>query len=138
MTKYLKRSVMAFVLLDNLLTNLTKNIFMTRWIREGGCKQCGSCCKEIYLTMTPAQTRSRLFTSLSIKWICWLFDFTFLRLDHENNSLVFTCRHLTPEGKCGNYFWRPNICRNYPLVDYFKEPKFLPGCGFTARERHPQ
>jgi Fe-S-cluster containining protein len=85
--------------------------------------------------MTPAQTRSELFTSVSIRWISWLFDFVLLRIDHENNALVFTCRNLTPEGKCGNYFWRPNICRNYPLVDYFEEPKFLPGCGFGAKLR---
>jgi Fe-S-cluster containining protein len=85
--------------------------------------------------MTPAQIRSRLFTNLAVRWIGWLFDFIFLGIDAENDYLIFTCRHLTPEGKCGNYFWRPNICRNYPLVDYFEEPTFLPGCGFSAKPR---
>jgi len=131
----MKRLLMLFVLLDNVLTNLTKKIFGTKWVLTGKCRQCGTCCREIYLTMTPAQTRSELFTSVSIRWISWLFDFILLRIDHENNALVFTCRNLTPEGKCGNYFWRPNICRNYPLVDYFEEPKFLPGCGFGAKLR---
>lgn len=129
----LKRLIMIFVLLDNYLTNLFKKPFGSKWKRTGQCRQCGNCCREIYLTMTPAQIKSRLFTNLSIRWITWLFDFILLRIDYENDSLVFTCRHLTAKGKCGNYTWRPNVCRNYPLVDYFEEPKFLPECGFSAR-----
>ena len=127
----MRRFLLLFVLLDNWLTNLAKKIFPTKWKRTGSCRQCGQCCKEIYLTMTPAQTRSKLFTTLSIKWITWLFGFILIRVDRENNSLVFTCRYLTPQGKCGNYRWRPNVCRNYPLIDYFKEPKLLPGCGYS-------
>jgi len=126
----MKRIILILVILDNFITNLTRKLFKTRWALTGKCKQCGNCCREIYLTMTPAQTRSKLFTKISIKWVSWLFGFIFLRIDYEHNSLVFTCRHLTREGKCGNYFWRPNVCRNYPLVDYFEQPKSLPGCGF--------
>jgi Fe-S-cluster containining protein len=128
----MKRLILIFVILDNFLTNLTRKLFPTRWTLEGQCRQCGNCCREIYLKMTPSQMKSRLFTNISIRWISWLFDFNLLRIDHEHHYLVFNCKHLTPEGKCGNYFWRPNICRNYPLVDYFEEPKFLPGCGFKA------
>ena len=128
-----KRIVICFVLLDNWLTNLAKKPFRTRWIRIGKCNQCGNCCQEIYLSMTPAQTRSRLFTRIAVKWICWLFDFILLRVDYPHQALVFTCKHLTAEGKCANYRWRPNVCRNYPLVDYFTEPRFLPGCGFAAK-----
>ncbi|MDD4178724.1 MAG: YkgJ family cysteine cluster protein [Candidatus Margulisbacteria bacterium] len=133
--KMLKRFIMIFVLLDNVLTNLTKKIFRTRWQLTGKCRQCGNCCKKIILTMTPAQTKSPIFRQIAIAWISWLFDFILLEIDYQHNNLAFTCQHLTKEGKCGNYFWRPNICRNYPLVDYFAEPKFLPGCGFNARDR---
>jgi Fe-S-cluster containining protein len=130
-----KRLFIILVLGDNFITRLIKNIFPTRWVITGKCKRCGNCCRAIYLTMTPAQTRSRLFTTLSVRWISWLFDFILLKIDRENNSLVFTCRHLTPAGSCANYRWRPNVCRNYPLLDYFEQPKFLPGCGFTAKLR---
>jgi Fe-S-cluster containining protein len=127
---------MTFVLLDNLLTNLPKKyLFKTRWKLEGQCRQCGNCCREIYLKATPRQMASRFFLRLAVAWICWLFDFILLRIESESCYLVFTCRHRLPDGRCGNYFWRPNVCRNYPLVDYFDEPKVLPGCGFGGRER---
>jgi len=129
--RFLKRFLISFVLLDNLLTNLPKKIlFKSRWKLEGKCKQCGVCCQEIYMKITPKQLSSKFFTNLAIKWTCWLFDFILLDVDYENYYLVFTCHHRRPDGKCGNYFWRPNVCRNYPLVDYFDEPKTLPNCGF--------
>lgn len=134
--KLLKRMIIGFVLLDNFLTNFPKKIlFKTNWVLQGKCKQCGICCQEIYLKITPRQLSSRFFTNLAIKWTSWIFDFILLRIDYDNYYLVFTCKHRQPDGRCGNYFWRPNICRNYPLVDYFEEPKMLPGCGFSTRLR---
>lgn len=130
----MKRLIMILVLLDNWLTGSAKKIFPTRWKRAGKCNQCGVCCKEIYLKMTPGQMKSPLFTTLAVRWISWLFDFILLRIEREYDYLVFTCKHITPGGKCGNYFWRPNICRNFPLVNYFKEPKFIPGCGFNSKK----
>lgn len=130
-----RKFVLAFVILDNYLTNLTKRFFPKRYKLAGKCRQCGNCCRQIVLTMTPAQIRSKLFTDLSVRWTSWLFGFRLLEIDHEDHSLVFDCRNQTLEGKCGVYCWRPNVCRNYPLVDYFDEPKFLPGCGFTAVKR---
>ena len=129
----LQRIIILFVLLDNFLTIFPRKLlFPTRWVVHGKCKQCGNCCKEILLTMTPRQISSRFFTNLAIRWISWLFGFILLRVDYENRYLVFTCKHRCADGKCGNYFWRPSICRNYPLVDYFEEPKLLAGCGYKA------
>ncbi|MBN2057432.1 MAG: hypothetical protein JW782_01365 [Candidatus Saganbacteria bacterium] len=131
--KYLKRFIILFVLLDNLLTNLPgRYMFKSHWRIEGRCKQCGICCQEIYLKITPAQMKGRLFRRIAVAWICWLFDFIYLRTDYSFNCIVFTCRHRLSDGRCGNYFWRPSVCRNYPLTDYFTEPKLLPNCGFRA------
>ena len=85
--------------------------------------------------MTTAQIKSKFFTNLAIRWISWLFDFILLEVNREYNYLAFTCKYCLADGKCGNYFWRPSVCRNFPLVDYFTEPKLLPGCGFSARPR---
>ena len=124
---------MIFVLLDNYLTNIPKKIFFrTKYQLTGSCKRCGQCCKGIYLQISPNQIGSKLFRSLAIWWICWLFDFILIKIDYDNKYLVFTCKHVQKNGSCGNYFWRPNVCRNYPLVDYFKQPSFLPGCGYSA------
>ncbi|OGC25129.1 hypothetical protein A2291_07035 [candidate division WOR-1 bacterium RIFOXYB2_FULL_42_35] len=132
----LKRLIIILVLLDNFLSQIVKNyILKPRWKIEGKCKQCGICCEEILLKATPRQLSSKLFMDIAIRWISWLFDFILLRVDYENGYLVWTCKHRCPDGKCGNYFWRPNVCRNYPLLDYFEEPKFLPDCGFRAELR---
>ena len=129
----LKRFIISFILLDNFLTTIPKKLlFKTRWKLQGKCKQCGNCCCEIYLKITPRQLASRLFTKLAVAWISWIYDFKLLNIDYDNFYLVLTCKKTRPDGKCGDYRWRPNICRNYPLVDYFEEPKFLPDCGFKA------
>jgi Fe-S-cluster containining protein len=134
--KFIKRFLIMFVLLDNFLTNLPKKLFFkTRWVLDGKCKQCGRCCQQILMKASPRQLSSPFFMKLAIGWTCWLFDFIFLHTDHENGYIAFTCKNLKKSGSCGNYFWRPNVCRNFPLVDYFEEPKILPWCGFRARRR---
>lgn len=133
---FFKRFIISIILLDNCSTNFPKKLlFKTRWQLEGQCKRCGICCQEIYLKITPRQLSSKLFTNLAIKWISWVFDFILIKIDYENYYLVWTCKHKLVDGRCGNYFWRPSVCRNYPLVDYFDEPKFIPGCGYSARKR---
>ena len=102
---------MVFVLTDNWLSNLAKKPFPTKWKKTGQCRKCGNCCREIYLTMTPRQIQSRLFVNVAVKWISWLFDFVLLRIDYEQHSLVFSCKHLTADNECGSYAWRPNVCR---------------------------
>ncbi|OGB87816.1 hypothetical protein A3J44_00035 [candidate division WOR-1 bacterium RIFCSPHIGHO2_02_FULL_45_12] len=134
---FFKRSIISVILLDNFLTHFPKKLlFKTRWRLEGKCKQCGACCQEIYLKITPRQLSSKLFTALAVKWIGWVFDFILLRVDYDNYYLVWTCKHKQAGGRCGNYFWRPSVCRNFPLVDYFDEPGFIPGCGYGASKRN--
>mgnify|MGYP001606063823 CR=1 FL=1 len=129
----LRRIIMVLVIFDNFIINLIKKVLGSRWILTGKCQQCGTCCQQIVMTMTPAQVKSRFFTDLSIRWISWLFGFQLQAVDEENCAIIFGCQHLTPDNKCGNYRWRPNVCRNFPLVDYFAEPKLLPNCGFRAK-----
>ena len=83
---------------------------------------------------TTSQMKSDLFRNLAIRWISWLFDFKLIRIEKERNYLVFECEHLTADNKCGNYSWRPSICRNYPLLDYFEKPTFIPGCGYSCEK----
>ena len=112
-----------------------KYIFRTKFVLKGKCNMCGNCCKRILLKITPEQINSKLFMKIAIKWIEWIFDFIFLDIDYEDNYLAFTCKHIKPDGKCGNYLFRPNVCRNYPIVDYFKKPVLLPDCGYKAKSR---
>jgi len=132
--RVLKKSIMLFILLDNFLSNLNKRIlFRPRYQLTGKCRQCGNCCKRILLKATPGQMASRLFRTIAISWIEWIFEFRLIDVDAERGYLAFSCVNQNPDGTCGNYFWRPNVCRNFPLVPYFEEPVFLPGCGFSSK-----
>jgi len=133
MARLIKRFLLSLFLFDNFLVQKLKNVFPHQYKIQGKCRQCGECCKGIYLKMSSNQMRSSFFRNICIRWISWLFDFILLKVDFENQYLVFTCKHKGEDGKCLNYAWRPPVCRNYPLVDYFKKPVFLPGCGFSAK-----
>lgn len=133
--KYLKRFLISIMLLDNLIMQGLKKFFPTRHKIAGTCRQCGVCCQEIHLKMTPRQIYSKFFRDLCIRWLSFLYDFYLLRIDYPRNYLVFSCKHKGKDGKCQNYFWRPAICRNYPLLDYFEKPVFLKGCGYEVAKR---
>ncbi|MBU0574148.1 MAG: hypothetical protein ABIJ26_05315 [Candidatus Margulisiibacteriota bacterium] len=132
--KHLKRLIISVMVLDNAVVQGLKKLFPHKYKITGRCKRCGNCCREIHLKMTPRQIRSEFFRNLCIKWLVWLYDFILLEVNTEYYYLSFTCKHIGEDGKCQNYTWRYNICRNYPLLDYFEEPKFLPGCGFKKME----
>ena len=130
MQTFLKRLIISVMVLDNFIVQNLKKLFPHKHKITGKCKQCGQCCRGILLKMTPRQIKNEFFRDLCIRWLSWLYDFILLEIDAENQYLIFTCKHLGQDGKCQNYFWRYNICRNYPLLDYFEEPRFLPGCGY--------
>ncbi|MCX5751726.1 MAG: hypothetical protein NT099_08725 [Candidatus Saganbacteria bacterium] len=129
----IKRTILVFMLFDNFVMQGLKRLFPHKYKIAGKCKQCGLCCEEIHLKMTPSQIKSNFFRNICIKWISWLYDFILLKVDFEYKYLAFTCKHKGIDGKCLNYTFRPPVCRNYPLLDYFKEPAFLPGCGFCSK-----
>ncbi|NQU17652.1 MAG: hypothetical protein HQ564_06250 [Candidatus Saganbacteria bacterium] len=133
----IKKIILLFVLLDNFVSTRLKALFPTQYKIAGKCKMCGNCCKEIRMKIAPAFFSSKFFTDLVIRWISWLFDFYLIKIDFEHHDLVFSCNNRGEGGRCNNYFWRPSICRNYPLLDYFKRPVFLPGCGYCCLEEDP-
>lgn len=131
----LRKMVLSLVLMDNFLTNLARKPLRTRWILSGKCKKCGRCCREIHLKIDPRLLNNRFTFSLITMWISWLFCFYLKRVDRRRNYLVFGCKKLKWNGQCGAYYWRPNVCRNYPLVDYFEKPALIRGCGYKPSLR---
>ncbi|MFH1347369.1 MAG: hypothetical protein ABIH22_01635, partial [Candidatus Margulisiibacteriota bacterium] len=84
--RWLKRAIISVILLDNFLTNFPKKVlFKTHWKLGGKCKQCGICCQEIYMKITPRQLASKLFTKIAIAWIVWIFDFILIRIEYDNH-----------------------------------------------------
>lgn len=128
----LKRLIISGMLFDNRITQSLKRLFPTAFKIKGKCNQCGKCCEEILLKMTPSQIKNNFFRSLCIRWISWLYDFYLLHVDLKRGYLAFSCRHRGGDGLCRNYRFRPPLCRNYPLLDYFERPAFIKGCGYLS------
>jgi len=135
MNMLIKRAILALMIFDNWVTQGFKKVIPSRYKKEGQCRKCGACCREIHLRMTKKQIRNDFFRDLAVRWISWLYGFVLLKIDYSRCYLVFTCRHKDPGGLCGNYNWRPPICRNFPLVDYFEKPVFIKNCGYQTEIR---
>ena len=131
----IRRLVLCFVMADNFIFNLVKKPFKTKWILEGKCRKCGRCCRDIGMKIDPRLLQSSLITDIIVRWISWLFNFELKHIEYDSLLIVFTCKKSTPEGTCGDYKWRPNICRNYPIVDYFDKPGLFDTCGYSAKLR---
>ena len=131
----IKRLILIPMLVDNIIMQTLKNLFPKRHKIQGKCKTCGSCCREILLKMSKSQMKSKFFTALVVRWLSWLYDFYLLKIDYDRGYLAFSCHHKGKDGRCMNYKWRPPVCRNFPLLDYFEEPSFISGCGFRGAKK---
>lgn len=129
----LRKIVLSFVIFENFVNNLVRRPYKTKWHLTGKCKKCGKCCHNIALKIEPRLLTSRVITELLIvRWVSWLFNFQLIWIDYQKYYLVFRCKNLKPDGTCKDYKWRPNICRNYPIVDFFDEPALSDTCGYSS------
>lgn len=131
----LRRIVMCFVIADNWVTRLSRSFIKSKWVLDGKCNKCGKCCQEIKLYIDPKLANNNITYNIIVWWVSWLFRFDLIGIDRERSDLIFTCKMVSKDGKCTDYKWRPNICRNYPIVDYFDEPVTFKTCGYKARLR---
>lgn len=108
-----------------------------KYERQGRCRRCGQCCKEIIITMEPKYLRVRSLRNFAIWW-CYFFNrMRLIGCFIEDGYLLFTCEHITADNKCGCYSWRPFLCREYPKAfGYFEEPVTLPGCGYKFMRKN--
>ena len=132
----IRKLILSLVIADNFVSNMAKMPFRSRWKLEGGCRKCGRCCREIALKIDPRLLNNRLTTAVVIRWISWLFNFRLIRIEYDKPYLVFACNNQAGDGTCKEYKWRPNVCRNYPLVDYFEEPALYDFCGYRSKRAH--
>lgn len=118
--------------LDGLFSILTSSILPHKYEIEGQCKKRGVCCQQIALYLAPAFWKYSLLKGLARTWYEFVYNFTCIGESKENKVVIFKCNYLKGT-KCGIYWRRPAICRNYPLVRFFDKPSFLPGCGYRVK-----
>ncbi len=130
----LKILALPWILLDYHVQCLASKFFRTPYVQVGGCKQRGNCCHYIMM-----EKGWGIFGWLFTAWHTQVIGF-YKRMpdtqEYEGKKIyVMGCRHLRKDGKCGQYRFRPLVCRKWPIIEHFGHPRLLKGCGFRAVER---
>jgi Fe-S-cluster containining protein len=100
------------------------------FVRKGKCKQCGKCCRHVYL-----RDRGKVVASFNdclnlVRSDARMSQFT-ARGKNEMGDLYFACSHIDRQNRCSIYEKRPSLCRVYPqtgMLIYGALPK--EDCGF--------
>ncbi len=111
---------------------------VARWIvpppfkQVGACKRRGNCCHYVLLPEVKG-----VLGRILIFWHTEIFGFyprTHKPYEYEGKKiLVMGCRYLQKNGSCSRYFFRPKVCRNWPVIRIFGIPRILKGCGYQAQ-----
>lgn len=88
---------------------------------RGQCKQCGKCCKSIFLTWKgkPVVAQRELDKLLRFNYKVYS-RFVLDPHQEKDKPLKFTCVHLGSDNRCSVHNGRPPICRTYPHHSIFK------------------
>lgn len=133
--------VRFFSALDFLFRQLVRWLFAVAYPyeRSGSCLCCGQCCRAILITMDPKFLRRRFIRNFAVWWNKYFNNMHLVGIFIEDGYMVFSCDNQNEDGTCGNYFWRPFFCREYPRAfGYFERPTTLAGCGYLFNPKKKQ
>lgn len=125
---------LPFLYLELLTEKFAKLFIKPPFIQTGECKRRGNCCHYILFPETTGIVRK-----LFLFWNTEVHGFYKRKgPDYEVDGRkiqVYGCRHLRKNGTCSNHFFRPKVCRSWPLIAHFGYPKVLKGCGYQIKLR---
>jgi Fe-S-cluster containining protein len=105
------------------------------YVRTGECHQCGQCCAGIHLihgdeVVSEIEQFERLKTQFP--------DYAYFEpIEQTEQGLMFRCRQLQPDNRCGVYADRPPFCKKYPSeATLLFGGALAPQCGFAFKARH--
>lgn len=133
----LKCLILPYVLIDEWMKKLARQVIRPPFRQVGKCKRRGNCC---YYILIP-QIRT-MWGRLFFLWYTQVHGF-YMRsrkahLYEGKKMLLMGCRYLKKNGSCGQYLLRPQICRQWPLIERFGYPKILKGCGYASHPPYPK
>ncbi len=131
--KCLKIPILFFTLLEILSLRLIQAAVPPKFVLLGSCQECGDCCTSI-LGSPPAWIRRSFLMRIYTQYHKIAHRFS-VRATTEDGSVLFQCGYLQSDGRCSIYHFRPLLCRNYPLIPFYHEPKLLPGCSYSIAPR---
>jgi hypothetical protein len=125
--------IWPFMLLDLSMQKVAKLIIRPPYKQIGKCKRRGNCCRYILMRKPEG-----ILGKIHYFWSMEINGFYRRQKSEEVENegvIILGCRYLRQDGGCGNYRFRPLICRQWPIIEYFGEPRILKGCGFQAKKR---
>lgn len=129
-----KSIVLPFLYIELLAEKIAKAIIRPPFTPVGKCKRRGNCCHYILFPETHG-----ILKKLFLFWnteVQGFFPRDGMTYEHEGKKVMaMGCRHLRENGSCSNHFFRPKVCRSWPMIKYFGYPKILKGCGYKAKLR---
>ena len=131
----IKIIILPFLHLDLCMQKLAGWIIPPPYKKVGKCKKRGKCCHYILL-----EYRKGIMGKLLLYWNTELNGF-YLRQNERIESdgrpmWVMGCRYLKKDGRCAHYRTRPMVCRSWPVIESFRKPRILKGCGFKIEVRN--
>ncbi|OGI00361.1 MAG: hypothetical protein A2Y25_09505 [Candidatus Melainabacteria bacterium GWF2_37_15] len=100
---------------------------------KGHCKKCGSCCRNITFAIKKDYIKTEEDFE-RLKKFDRKYNHFFISGQDEDGVLLFTCKSLTDDNLCRDYFFRSLYCRLYPKIQ-MKHLKtggeLLDGCGYS-------
>jgi Fe-S-cluster containining protein len=136
--QYLTRAVFFFfgmliMKFEQLEFKLLHLFIKPEYERKGGCKQTGMCCEQLGVGVPPSFLKREWLTRYLIWWHSFRYNFEYL--EQYENAIIYRCRYLTEDKKCGIYKLRPRLCREYPKTLLWGYMKVYKGCGFRFVKR---
>lgn len=112
---------------------IVRTVHPPKHVIHGECVRCGDCCKSI-VSDPPRLLKKNpgLWLYLAYHRITHNFEWV---AQGNNGEIIFSCGHLRLDNRCGIYWKRPLLCRNYPILPYYKAPTLMPQCSYQISSR---
>lgn len=134
MSKKNKENPILFLefLWQNLRFLFQKKFQSSKYILEGKCCRCGACCRNIVFKIDETFVNSEEDFE-RLKKFKKIYNHFYISGRDKDRALLFTCKSLTDDNRCRDYFFRSFYCRSYPQImpDFIANGgKLLDGCGY--------
>jgi len=111
---------------------LFQKLTSSKYVVSGKCKQCGTCCRNITFFVGGKIVKDEAeFERMKS------FDKKYTNFEingkGQQGELLFKCKALREDGKCGVYKFRSINCRLYPKISQkfvYNGGVPLDGCGY--------
>ena len=123
--------LLPFIWLDLFCQLLAKWLIPPPYKKVGACKKRGNCCHYILVKDVKGIAGKLVWFWHSELNGFFLRD-RFYHTETNKEMLVLGCRYLQKNGSCRHYFFRPMVCRKWPIIEHFGFPQIVKGCGYKA------